>query len=476
LRVTLVYPFYGTGRRSRYFPFGLAYVAASLVKVGVDVSVVDMEGDDLTVESAVDRVVASSPDIVGFGGMVTRYRIVRDMARRLRELLPGVFIVAGNSGATTLPELYLKRCNLDAVVSGEGEATAVELVAALDSRREWREVPGLAFLDGGELAYSAPRKPIADLDSLPFPEWDLFPVENYIRSMDHRQKTRPHMEVVASRGCPYGCVYCYRIFGRRVRRRSPASIVGEIKTLADRYGIEYTGFPDDLFTSDRDFVLEVCSLMRKFVPNMKWSCIGRVNLVDPEMLREMRRAGCDWISYGIESGSDEMLKRMKRMVTSEDCLRGIRMTREAGIHAEGSFIVGMFGETDKTVAETVEFCRKADITAPMLYVTPYPGTEIFREALEMGLIDDVEKLLESMDAADRLLVNLTDMPDDELIRLKEWAQGVIGRNYLMRRPLSRIPALLWKHYRLKGMAGLLKDAKEIAAGLPDGGKRRTVTS
>lgn len=461
MRVTLVYPYYGSGKRSKYFPFGLAYVAASLSRAGVAVSVVDMEGGDLSVEDAVRRILDSDPDAVGFGGMVTRYRIVRELGTRVRSLLPEVFMMAGNSGASTLPGLYLEKCGLNAVVLGEGEATSLELVSALGSGSEWREVPGIAFLDGGRTVSSPPRSMLADLDSLPHPAWDLFPVESYIGSMDHRQKTQPHMEVVASRGCPYRCVYCYHIYGRRVRRRSPGSIVAEIEELVDRYGIEYTGFPDDLFTSDREFVMETCRLLRRRLPKIRWSCIGRVNMVDPGMLSAMKEAGCDWISYGIESGSDRMLERMKRMVTSEDCLRGIRMTREAGIHAEGSFLIGMFGETEETVRETVEFCRRADITAPMLFVTPYPGTEIFGEALEKGLIEDVEGFLERMNAADQLLVNLTDMPDHELRRLKDWAQGRIGRSYLLRKPLRRIPRLLWKHARLSGAGGLVRDMREL---------------
>lgn len=463
--ITLVYPNYGEGRRSKYFPFGLAYVAASLRRAGFDVTVVDMEGEDLSVDQALDRIVQTDPSMVGIGGMVTRYRIVRELGRKLRRQLPGVFIVSGNSGASTLPQLYLEKCGLDAVILGEGEITAAQLAQAVLSGEEWRSVPGIAYMGEDGPEFSPQRRLIDDLDSLPHPAWELFPVENYVLSMDHRQKTQPHMEVVASRGCPYSCVYCYHIYGRKVRRRSPESIVSEIEELVERYNIEYTGFPDDLFTSDREFVLETCRLIRQRLPRIQWSCIGRVNLVDPEMLQEMRRAGCDWISYGIESGSDRMLRRMKRKVTSQQCLRGIRITREAGIHAEGSFIIGMFGETEETVRETVEFCEKADMTAPMLYVTPYPGTEIFRQAVDRGLIEDVEAFVERMDAADKLLVNLTEMSDRELRHLKDWAQGRIGRSYLLRKPFTRIPALLWKHARLRGAGGLLQDAREVVRSL-----------
>lgn len=463
MRICLVYPPYGSGRRSLYFPFGLAYVASSLQRAGHEVSVVDMEAGDLGVTAAVEAVSTARPDMIGLGGMVTRYRYAKELGRALRKEVPGAFLIAGNTGATTLPRMYLEGCALDAAVLGEGEATSVELADALKDGREWRDLPGLAFLDGGKTVTTPPREQIPDLDSLPWPAWDLFPIERYIASVDHRDKRVRHLEVVASRGCPFSCVYCYRIYGRRVRRRSPASIVEEIAELSRRYRIEYTGFPDDLFTSDRDFVLEVCRLMRETVPGLSWSCLGRVNMVDEEMLAEMKRSGCDWISYGIESGSDRMLTLMNRGVTSARCLEAIEMTRRAGIHADGSFMIGMFGETRESVAETVEFCRRADMTSPLLFVTPYPGTAIFERATAEKKIGSIEDFVLSMNAADELLVNLTDMPDTELIRLREWAQRRTGWNYLLRRPFSRIPALLARHFRLRGFRALFRDLSSIPA-------------
>ncbi|MBN1434581.1 B12-binding domain-containing radical SAM protein [Candidatus Fermentibacterales bacterium] len=465
MKVALIYPPYGRGRRSRYFPFGLAYVASALVQDGHEVRAIDMEGEDLDVDQAVRRTLSESPDVIGFGGMITRYRYVREIANRVREELPGAFLMAGNSGATTLPEMYLRACRLDAVVLGEGETTARSLVSALQNGDDWRGTSGIAYLrKSGEMALSEPRELLPDLDALPFPAWDLFPVEKYVRSVDHRQKYTRHLEVVASRGCPYGCVYCFRIYGRTIRRRSPESVVAEVEEIVRRYDIRYTGFPDDLFTSDRDFVMRTCRLLRERVPGIRWSCMGRVNTVDPEMLSVMRESGCDWISFGIESGSDEMLRRMKRGVDSTQCLEAVRMTREAGIHPDGSFMIGMFGETGDTVAETVDFCRRADMTGPILFVTPYPGTEIFGEALRRGLIPDVEKLVESMDAADRLLVNLSELPDEDLIALKEWAQGRIGLEYLLRRPFSRIPALLIRHLYLRGLGKIVEDFREAIRG------------
>ena len=466
MRVTLVYPRYGESHHSLYFPFGLAYVASSLQNAGHDLTVVDMEGSALSESEALAEIVRSAPEMVAFGGMVTRFRFVRDLARLVRRELPEVFLVAGNSGATTVPELYIKSCGLDCAVLGEGEVTARELANAVSSGADWRAVPGIAWVDdSGNLVKSSPREPVQDLDSLPWPAWDLFPTENYVSSMDHRQKKVRHMEVLASRGCPFNCVYCYRIYGRHVRRRSPASIVAELKELVRRYQIEYTGFPDDLFTSDRNFVMETCRLIRSELPGLKWSCLGRVNTVDREMLLAMRDAGCDWISYGIESGCDRMLTEMKRGVTAQQCLDAIKLTESVGIHADGSFIIGMFGETRESVMDTVEFCRRADITAPMLFVTPYPGTAIFQEALDRGLIGDVEEFLCSMNAADELLVNLTDFSDRELIELRDWAQGTIGRSYLFRKPLARIPALLWKHFRLGRFRILAHDIKAFIVSL-----------
>ncbi|NOQ23686.1 MAG: radical SAM protein [Candidatus Aegiribacteria sp.] len=466
MKIVLVYPSYGEGSHSRYFPFGLAYVAACLLEAGHSVSVVDMEGDNLSVTDAVRQTVDLSPRVVAFGGMVTRFRFVKQLSNAIRQKLPNVFMLAGNSGATTVPEIYLKSCGLNCVVLGEGEITLVELMKTLEEGSDWHFVPGIAWLDDkGELKKSLHREMIQDLDSIPWPAWDLFPVENYVSSLDHRQKKVRHMEVLASRGCPFSCVYCYRIYGRKVRRRSPESIVAELKELVRRYDIRYSGFPDDLFTSDRDFVMKICALVKEELPGLKWSCLGRVNTVDREMLLSMKDAGCDWISYGIESGCDDMLKRMRRGVTAEQCLEAIKLTESAGIHADGSFIIGMFGETRDSVGRTVEFCRQADITAPMLFVTPYPGTAIFNTALEQGRIPDVEKFLEEMNSADSLLVNLTDFTDRELMNLRDWAQGTIGRNYLLKKPFSRIPALLLKHYKLKGFIGLVHDARAFLASL-----------
>ncbi len=460
MRVTLVYPSYGTEQHSLYFPFGLAYIASSLLNAGHDVTVVDMEGDHLSQPEAVLRTVNSSPDVVAFGGMVTRFRFVKELAIAIRKEIPNAFMTAGNSGVTTVPEIYLRSCQLDCVVLGEGEVTSVELLDSLQKKTDWHDVPGIAWLDtDGVLKKSPPREPVAELDTLPWPAWDLFPIENYVFSMDHRQKKVRHLETLASRGCPFNCVYCYRIYGRSVRRRSPEAIVNELVELVKRYDIKYTGFPDDLFTSDRKFVMETCSLMKEKLPGIKWSCLGRVNTVDREMLETMKDAGCDWISYGIESGCDTMLEKMQRGVTAKQCLDAIKLTESAGIHVEGSFVIGMFGETRDSVMKTVEFCRQADITAPMLFVTPYPGTAIFNMAIEKGLIGDVEEFLMKMNAADELLVNLTDFSDRELIELRDWAQGTIGRSYLFKKPFTRIPALLWKHFKLHGVKGVLHDVR-----------------
>jgi len=466
MKIVLVYPSFGEGSHSRYFPFGLAYVAACLLEAGHSVSVVDMEGDNLAITDAVKHIVDLSPQVIAFGGMVTRFRFVKQLADRLHQELPGVFMMAGNSGATTVPEIYLKSCGLDCVVLGEGEITSVELLKTLEDGTDWHSVRGIAWLDdNSELKTSQQRDMIQNLDSIPWPAWDLFPVENYVSSLDHRQNKVRHMEVLASRGCPFNCVYCYRIYGRNVRRRSPESIVTELKELVKRYDIRYSGFPDDLFTSDRDFVMKICALMKEELPDLKWSCMGRVNTVDKEMLLSMKEAGCDWISYGIESGCNDMLKRMRRGVTAQQCLEAIRLTESVGIHADGSFIIGMFGETRDSVDRTVKFCREADITAPMLFVTPYPGTAIFNTALEQGKIPDVEKFLTEMNSADSLLVNLTDFTDRELISLRDWAQGTIGRNYILKKPFSRIPSLLLKHFKLRGFMGLFHDARAFLASL-----------
>ena len=416
--------------------------------------------------AAAARAIAAAPRaaLVGLGGMITRYRIVRELVPLIRAAHPGAFLLAGNSGAATVPELYLRAAGVDACCLGEGEIPAAALARALEAGGEWREGPGLAWLEGDELQTSGPCPRVADLDTLPWPAWDLFPMERYIAGADHRRPGGRHLDLVASRGCPYQCTFCYRIYGSRVTRRSPAAVMAELEETRGRYRLDFVGFRDDLLMTQRAWFEELCTLLSEAKPALPWSCLGRVDLVDAELLGMMREAGCFWISYGVESGSPLILEEMKKRLAPEQAVEALRLTRRAGIHPDASFMLGMPSETPATVAATVALCRAADITATFNFVTPYPGSELYAWAKGRGLIGDEEAYVARLGTATDLVVNLSAMTDAQLVALKLKAERDIMISWLARHPLKGGVGAARRLVENMGLGGALRRLGRTVAG------------
>jgi len=459
VRVILIYPPYELEQRARHFPFGVAYVAAALRARGFAVRVVDMEGNDLTLAAAAHEIARAPADLVGLGGMVTRYRWVKLLVPLIRRAHPRAFILAGNSGAATVPHLYLQRAGVDACCLGEGEIPAVGLAEALAAGRDWRAVPGLAYLEDGAVKVSGPAPRVANLDELPWPAWDLFPTERYVTCPDHRRPGARHLDVVATRGCPYECTFCYRIYGRRVTRRSPAAVAEEIEAIVRRFRLDIFGFRDDLLMTNRAWLEELCHILISKRLRRPWSCLGRVDLVDRPLLALMRAAGCFWISYGVESGSPEILAEMKKGLDPAQAVSALRQTAAAGIHADASFMIGMPSESRATVAATVDLCRQADITATFNFVTPYPGSELYDWARGRGLLGDEDAYLARLGTATDFVVNLTSLRDEELIKLKGWAERKVLTSYLQRHPARGAFALARRTLENLGVAGAARRLK-----------------
>lgn len=455
MKILLIYPAFKTQSHSIYFPFGLAYVAAVLAKAGHAVQVLDLEGEGLTVGQAAERISRAEFDMVGLGGMVTRYAQVKELVPLLRRRNPRAMIVAGNSGASTMPHLYLRDAGVDVCVIGEGEATMPELAGRLEQGMDWHDVAGLAWLEGQEVKFSPSRPLLADLDELPYPAWDLFPIERYVASPDHRQPHRT-LDVVASRGCPFTCRFCYSIYGHKIRRRQPAKLLDEIDEITTRYNLRHFGFVDDLFTSDKKFVAEFCDLKLARGNHTVWSCLGRVDTLDRDTLHKMHDAGCRHIALGIESGSQLMLDAMKKNATVDENRQAVELCRTAGIKPHASFIVGTPGETAETVRESVEFCKKLGLTTTFHIMTPYPGSYFYTQALEQGLIPDEDAFVSLLGTATELYLNISGLPDEELLRLKRESEWEVLRHFILHHPFKFTHEYITRNLRLLGFGGLLK--------------------
>jgi radical SAM superfamily enzyme YgiQ (UPF0313 family) len=239
-----------------------------------------------------------------------------------------------------------------------------------------------------------PRELIPDVDVLPLPARDLIPMGRYI-PLPNQYITPPVVHMVVQRGCPFSCSFCSNnaVFGRKVRKRSPALVVEEIKHVIKKYNARELSFWDDTITVDRKWLLEVCELILKENIKINWSCYASVSTVDTELLKTMRRAGCWNIFYGYESGVQELLDNIDKNITLEDIEYVNEITRKSGIEIRASFMLALPGETPELAMKTLEFAIKLNPEyAQFSLTTPFPGTKLFNEASKYGrLITDFSR-------------------------------------------------------------------------------------
>ncbi len=411
-------------------PYGLATIAALLRNTGHDVQMLDLNALRPGEAETVRLIRRGRWDIIGLSGLITTYAFQKGLAPLLRELHPHAFLITGGGLVTSVPRLAMDKMPIDAGVLGEGEITVLELADALERGRSLEEVDGLVWRDESGVRFNGPRRNIKDLDTLPLPAWDLLPMEIYLKnpvwgsnavnSSDFPPgvPNERSMNIISSRGCPYSCRFCYHLFGRgRYRFRSPRSIISEIRRLVERYGVQFVGFVDDNFMASRSRVLEFCDLLDGEPYNIWWGCHGRADAALPEVLERMHTAGCVWIGYGIESGSQRILDAMSKGLTVKQAEAAIEATRRAGIFANTTFIYGWPGEDEDSVRETVEFKRRLGIEAGSFFATPYPGTGLFEETQDR--LGDPEEFILRLDNATDFVVNLTALSDSEYFALKD---------------------------------------------------------
>ncbi len=357
-------------------PLGLAYAAAACEAAGATVRIFDFIVSKYSPEKLSELLEAFKPDVVGAGSVTMNYhqaeRIIKD-AKRLR---PSAVTMMGGPHVSFDIEGTFRTCpELDLIVVGEGEQTLQELMGLIHDRDAWRRIQGIAYKDSGGIVITEPRELIHDLDSLPLPARHLLPISRY-------QALGYPVSIITSRGCPNRCIFCLgrRMVGFKGRFRSPSLVVDEIEQIL-AMGFARINVADDLFTANKTRVRELCDEIRRRGVNFGWSAFARVNTVDLETLKIMREAGCDCVSFGIESGNPEMLKRIRKGITLDQARQAIACCREADVLPHASFMVGLPGETRETMQETQRFARELNIAYGYHFFSPFPGTTV-REELE----------------------------------------------------------------------------------------------
>jgi radical SAM superfamily enzyme YgiQ (UPF0313 family) len=366
-------------------------VAAVLEKNGYLVKILDLPVLGFSENSLSTIIGQEKPDVVGVTAMTPTINSVVSVVKAVKECDGNITVVLGGAHATILPEETLKSVpEIDVIVRGEGEQTILELVKVLEEDpNSVNQIWGITCREGNSVRSNPLRPPILDLDTLPFPAFHLLPMGKYRLHPPFGRRT-PVMPIITSRGCPYRCIFCSKaVFGKKYRSNSPAYIVDEIRFLKEKFGVKEVKFYDDVFTLDRKRVVALCMQLKEHGIDIPWSCETRVNLVNGELLKVMKDAGCYMIEYGVESGSQEILNSLKKDITLEKTTEAFKLTHEAGIETVAYFMLGSPQETSETIQETIEFAKKIDPDfVQFSTTTPYPGTELYSLAVNEGHVPE----------------------------------------------------------------------------------------
>jgi anaerobic magnesium-protoporphyrin IX monomethyl ester cyclase len=377
MKITFVMPL----AKTPYFifpepPLGLAYLAACLLKNDTDLHIEIIDGSILDQDEYYKKISNIEADIIGVSTTIVELSQALMIPNMVKE--KDTKFIIGGPGAVDLPSSRFYDSGYSVICYGESEKTIVELVDAIKNGQPMEDIKGISYLDKGFEIKTPPREPIKILDEIPFPARELLDMEKYLSTFKKNLGVRI-ASIISSRGCPFSCRFCDKTpFGDKIRFMSASRIIEEMKILYEVYGAEMVFFEEDLFTINRRRVLEFCRLMEKNLPGRLWGAQSRVDTVDKEMLAQMKHAGCKYLIFGVESGSQKILDLLGKGITIEQIENAFKWAKEIGIEAGMFLMIGIPGETQEDIEMTKRIMAKSEPAfldvAPL---TPIPGTKIY---------------------------------------------------------------------------------------------------
>jgi anaerobic magnesium-protoporphyrin IX monomethyl ester cyclase len=467
---------------NRYFPLGLAYLAAVLRDSGHQVLIYD---GDAKVEKAkemdfsaleekypeyiknVNRISHPiwdewrdvlkdyKPDMVGISVYTVKIASSFRIAQIVKDFNPDIPVVFGGPHPSVKSDESLKIAPcVDFVLRGEAEFSFARLVETIEKKGPISDIKGLSYRKDGQITHNPDTDFIEDLDRLPFPARDLLINKDTYTSEDMGL-------LMSGRGCPFECTFCSSagVWGRKVRFRSIENVLDEMQQVKSTYGTVQFSFKDDIFTINTKRVLEFCKLLKERKLNIKWDCNARVNLIDKTLLTEMKSAGCNGIKLGIESGSDRILKDvMKKKITVAQIKNAAELIRKAGIHWTGYFMMGLPTETEQEMNQTLELMRqiKPDFASLSVY-EPLPGTQLYHTGVAAGLVSNKRTLDDFFNISPKYYYfkninnRIDTMPDDKFKAIEQSMKTSFHR-------YNRGPARIYKRAKARSALYLKKPA------------------
>jgi radical SAM superfamily enzyme YgiQ (UPF0313 family) len=435
-------------------PLGLLSVGAVLEEHGIEVAVIDGAAEGIGQEKLESRISEFNPDVIGVAYMMTElYPDSTEAVKTAKRAAPEAKIVVGGHYASFVGDKIIETSpEVDYVVVGEGENTFLELVRSIENKRSVDGIKGITFRHDGKAVFTGPREPIQNLDELPLPARHLVANIRYGKLRyegGYQLFNKIQSGLFSSRGCPFGCTFCSctAFSGRKVRVKSPEKVVDEMEYVVNERGVEQIFIVDDNFTMFPKRVMEICRLIKERNIEVDLVCEGRVDTASKEMYENMADAGCRFLFFGLESGSQKILDYYEKKTTVEKGEKAVELAQKAGLDVIGSFVIGAPIETEEDFQKTLDLATRSELDViEMNLLKVLPGTELWRRFEASGAVgpEDWNKYL--------LISDICDAHSKE--ELEEWAKRAnkefyIRPTYLMKeiwRTLKRrrdmiIPAL-----------------------------------
>jgi len=380
---------------------GLMYLASYLRSFNGNrkIRIIDMILEALTPDDIPSICKEIQPDICGIYCLTMNAKNTARIGERIKRWDPNCPVIVGGPHPTFMPEKVLESDFVDFCVMGEGEMTAHRLISALENNEPIESIQGVGYRGANGIVLNERPSPL-DINTLPWPAYDLIPVKKYsaakIPPQSGRVKYPEYMTVLSSRACPYGCIYCHNIFGKKFRTREAEDFVEEMIMLNKDYGIREFHIIDDVFNLKRERTLEICTLISRKLPGIALAFPNglRTDLLDKEVLSALKQAGMYYFAAALESGSPEIQKMIKKNLNHERAWKAIDEAAKMGIIVHGFFMMGFPGETEEQLKMTIDFAKKSALNTAAFYaVTAYPQTKLHEMAKQRGvqLPDDFDQ-------------------------------------------------------------------------------------
>jgi len=458
-RVLLIQPNYSQQQKYTVYsvspPLGLAYIAATLEKNEINVEILDTNALNLNVQDVIQKAKDIQADIVGVSILMTGYKYGVEIAQKLPK---NILSVCGGAYPSSVPEQILED-GFDVAVKGRGEQPMLDL--ALGQKID--DIPGVYYWKNNKIHHNPPHT-IKDLESdpLPLPARHLL-INNGVNLPYRLAGTTyfPWAPIFTSIGCPYQCYYCSKQVFNKFMPRSPKDIFNEIDLLVKKYKVKEIDVYDDCFNADVKRAEKILDLIIESNLDIKIRFPNgiRANNVNELFIEKMKKAGCIEIAYGIESGNQEVLNKIPKALLLEDVRKAVQYTKKENILTIGFFILGLRGDSKKSMQETIDFAKEINVDVPFFSIlTPYPGTPLWKTIEEKGkfLIEDYDDLHQS---SGKMIFHHPDFPLPSLVEKmykKAYRQIYFSPKYI----LQYISKLTWKQFLLgiKGLPSVIKNS------------------